>query len=110
MLQALEREEPPQFPIEANLLPAAKARVRLAMRLDDVMRSSSKQAAHKSWEAQAAEAAGIDLSDGEDEESSTSTQAEKLRQVTPHFFEQFHVPKDRFACCQVDLKGSQQKV
>lgn len=66
LLQALDRDAPPLFPLDHNLLAGAKRRVRLATRLEERLRLSSKQSADHSWRAQAAEAAGIELSDEED--------------------------------------------
>lgn len=61
----MNRESPPVFPLDYNLLPGARKRIRLATKLDELLRSSSKQSAEKTWEQQMAEAAGIILSDDE---------------------------------------------
>ena len=63
----MDRESPPLFPLDYNLLPGAKKRVRLATKLDELLRSSSKKSADKTWAQQMAEAAGIILSDNEDD-------------------------------------------
>ncbi len=64
--QALERGAPLQFPLDPSLLPACRARVRLALRLDAHLRSRSKSGAEAAWLRANAEAAGIQLSDDED--------------------------------------------
>ncbi|CAL8469133.1 g8674 [Coccomyxa elongata] len=66
LLRALERGSPPQFPLDPSLLPACRARVRLALRLDAHLRSRSKSGAEAAWLRANAEAAGIQLSDDED--------------------------------------------
>jgi len=73
------RGSPPLFPLDYNLLPGARRRVRLATRLDEQLRSSSKKAAEKTWEQQMAEAAGIEFSDqeGEGEEQKDAEQDTK---------------------------------
>ncbi len=40
--QALDRPEPPAFPLNAALLPACRQRVKLAVRLDAILREQSK--------------------------------------------------------------------
>ena len=42
LLQALDRPEPPPFPLAAALLPACRQRVKLAVRLDAILREQSK--------------------------------------------------------------------
>ena len=42
LLQALDRPEPPPFPLNAALLPACRQRVKLAVRLDVILREQSK--------------------------------------------------------------------
>ena len=64
--QALEKGTPPEFPLDASLLPACRSRVRLAVRLDAQLRSKSKSGAEDAWLRRNAEAAGIQLSDDED--------------------------------------------
>lgn len=64
--QALERAAPPDFPLDASLLPECRARVRLAVRLDAQLRAASKNGADAAWLRRNAEAAGIQLSDDED--------------------------------------------
>lgn len=63
----------PHFPLDHNLLPGARKRVQLALKLDEVMRSSSKKAAEQTWEQQMAEAAGIILSDNENDDETDDT-------------------------------------
>ena len=41
-MQALDRPEPPAFPLNAALLPACRQRVKLAVRLDAILREQSK--------------------------------------------------------------------
>lgn len=78
----------PLFPLDSALLPGARKRVQLAARLDEMLRSSTKQKAEKTWEQQMAEAAGIMLSDdeGSEEEAETrqpqAAKALKLQQVS----------------------------
>ena len=48
-LQALDRPEPPPFPLNAALLPACRQRVKLAVRLDVILREQSKAHAGRVW-------------------------------------------------------------
>ncbi len=64
--QALEKGTPPEFPLDPSLLPACRARVRLAVRLDSQLRAKSKSGAESAWLRRNAEAAGVQLSDDED--------------------------------------------
>lgn len=75
----MHQEDLPLFPLDHNLLPGARKRVQVALKLDELMRSSSKKAAEKTWEQQMAEAAGIILSDAEedDEEPMDASQNDK---------------------------------
>ena len=41
-MQALDRSEPPAFPLNAALLPACRQRVKLAVRLDAILREEKK--------------------------------------------------------------------
>jgi ATP-dependent RNA helicase DDX24/MAK5 len=70
LLRALGRgNDPPlEFPIDNMVMGAAKKRVRLAVRIDDVMRRKKKESAETSWRKRNAEEMGIMLSD-EDGES-----------------------------------------
>ena len=68
MLQSMHQEDLPLFPLDHNLLPGARKRVQVALKLDGLMRSSSKKSAEKTWEQQMAEAAGIILSDASDDD------------------------------------------
>jgi len=63
LMQALGRDAPPGFPVDAALMPAVRRRVRLAVRLDEALRGRSKAAAEAGWRVRTAEAAGIELSD-----------------------------------------------
>jgi len=65
LMQALGRDAPPGFPVDAALMPAVRRRVRLAVRLDEALRGRSKAAAEAGWRVRTAEAAGIELSDDE---------------------------------------------
>ncbi len=85
----MNQEDLPLFPLDHNLLPGARKRVQVALKLDELMRSSSKKSAEKTWEQQMAEAAGIILSDAEEEEeepldasrSDRAASAQALQQV-----------------------------
>lgn len=66
LMQALGQALPPDFPMDAALMPAVRRRVRLAVRLDEALRTRSKAAVELGWRQRTAEAAGIDLSDDED--------------------------------------------
>lgn len=59
----MNQDMPQLFPINPKLLPGARKRVNLAVRLDTLLRKNSKESADKNWEKKAAEEAGIDLSD-----------------------------------------------
>jgi ATP-dependent RNA helicase DDX24/MAK5 len=65
LMHALGRGAPPDFPVDAALMPAVRRRVRLAVRLDEALRGRSKAAAEQGWRVRTAEAAGIELSDDE---------------------------------------------
>ncbi|PRW59446.1 DEAD-box ATP-dependent RNA helicase 13 isoform A [Chlorella sorokiniana] len=81
LLRAMKREEPPEFPLDATLLPAVHARVRLAVRLDELERKQSKAKADKSWRQTHAEQLGIELSsdDEDDEGGSGRRQGKKAK-------------------------------
>lgn len=68
LLRALGRGDnpPPEFPIDNTVMGAAKKRVRLAVRIDDVMRRKKKESAETSWRKRNAEEMGIMLSDEDD--------------------------------------------
>lgn len=70
------QENLPLFPLDSNLLPGARKRVQLALKLDEQLRSSSKKSAEKSWEQQMAEAAGIILSDDEEDEETRNKKSQ----------------------------------
>ncbi|KAI7835433.1 hypothetical protein COHA_010662, partial [Chlorella ohadii] len=72
LLKAMKREEPPEFPLDATLLPAVHARVRLAVRLDELERKQSKAKAEKSWRQTHAEQLGIELSDEDEDDEGGS--------------------------------------
>jgi len=65
LLRALGRgNDPPlEFPVDNTVMGAAKKRVRLAVRIDDVMRRKKKESAETSWRKRNAEEMGIMLSD-----------------------------------------------
>ncbi|GFR48029.1 hypothetical protein Agub_g9861, partial [Astrephomene gubernaculifera] len=65
LARVLGREPPPAFPVEAALMPQVRARVRLAMRLDDIERKERKNRAEDSWRRSNAKALGLDVSDDE---------------------------------------------
>ncbi|EFN53172.1 hypothetical protein CHLNCDRAFT_25981 [Chlorella variabilis] len=67
LLRAMNRGEPPEFPLDTSLLPAVRRRVRLAVRLDALERRQSKDKAERSWRQQHAEQLGIELSEEESE-------------------------------------------
>lgn len=68
LLRALGRAEPPSFPLDASLMKGARERVRLAVRLDSLDRSQSKEKAELSWRRQHAEELEIELSDDSEDE------------------------------------------
>jgi ATP-dependent RNA helicase DDX24/MAK5 len=63
LLRALDREEPPEFPVDESLMPGARRRVRLAVRLDELERGVSKERAERSWRQSQAQEIGVLLSD-----------------------------------------------
>ena len=68
LLRALGRAGPPSFPLDASLMSGARERVRLAVKLDSLDRSQSKEKAELSWRRQHAEELGIELSDDSEDE------------------------------------------
>ena len=66
ILQALKHTSPPDFLVDTAVMPQARARVRLAVRLDALLRQQSKAAAEGAWRLRSAEAAGVDLSSDEE--------------------------------------------
>ena len=66
LMRALGREPPPEFPVDAALMPAVRSRMRLAVRLDEALRARSKATVERSWRQRNAEAAGIELSDDDE--------------------------------------------
>ena len=61
--QALGRKAPADFPIDSSVLPALRSRVKLAVRLDNILRTGTKQRAEAKWKAQAAKDLDVDASD-----------------------------------------------
>ncbi|KAG1662273.1 hypothetical protein FOA52_002162 [Chlamydomonas sp. UWO 241] len=56
-------ESLPTFPLDRTVMPQVHKRVRLAMRLDDMLRIDRKARAESAWMATNAEAIGVDLED-----------------------------------------------
>ena len=64
-LQALGKKAPVNFPVDPGMMPGVRSRVKLAVRLDNAVRSGSKKKAEDKWRAAAAQELDIDLSDDE---------------------------------------------
>ncbi|KAK9818992.1 hypothetical protein WJX81_001386 [Elliptochloris bilobata] len=73
LMQALGCELPPDFPVDAALMPAVRSRMRLAVRLDEALRMRSKAAVERGWRQRTAEAADIELSDDEGADAAPRT-------------------------------------
>ncbi|KAK9811744.1 hypothetical protein WJX72_009411 [[Myrmecia] bisecta] len=69
LLKALDRPTPPAFPVDGTLLPAVHKRVRLAVRIDEMVHEQNKAAVDLSWKQRHAEELGIILSDDEDSDA-----------------------------------------
>ncbi len=67
LLRALGRPAPPDFPSPDALLPEAARRVRLAVRLDALLRKRSKAGADAAWRRERAEELGLALSEDDAE-------------------------------------------
>lgn len=65
LLRALDRDAPPEFPVDPTLLPEARERVRLAIRCDEVARKQSKTKATRTWAIRQAEELELDLSESD---------------------------------------------
>lgn len=69
LLRALGNEKGlPDFSIDGTLIKAAKKRVRLAVRLDELVRKHSKTNADNAWKKRSADELGIELSEDDEEE------------------------------------------
>ena len=83
LLKALDRQEPPEFPLDVAVMGAARQRVRLAIRLDGLERKIAKERADTSWRRQNAEKLGIELSDdSEDDKVQGKLVGKKARKDT----------------------------
>lgn len=100
LMQALGQALPPDFPMDAALMPAVRRKVHLAVRLDEALRTRSKAAVELGWRQRTAEAAGIDLSDDEDDgEASGSAPGgeravaalQRVRSLLPSFITLSHL-------------------
>ncbi|GIL99897.1 hypothetical protein Vretimale_4959, partial [Volvox reticuliferus] len=63
LVRVLGRDPPPSFPIDQSLMPQVRARVRLAIRLDEIERKERKQRAEDTWRRSNAKALGLDVDD-----------------------------------------------
>jgi hypothetical protein len=79
--QALERPPPPEFPLNPALLTGCRARVRLAVRLDAILRARSKAAAENAWLCRNAAAVGVDA--GSDDEGSSGDSDAPNAELSP---------------------------
>ena len=79
-MQALDRKLPPEFVVDASIMPAVRSRMKLAVRLDNAMRAGSKRRAEASWKAKAAKELDIDLDD-DDEQAAPGRQEQESPQL-----------------------------
>jgi len=81
--RALNRDPPPEFPIDGNLMPAVRARVRLAVRLDDLERRQTKAKKDTDWAVRTARELDIELDEepelGEDDQGKDNNRKKKKK-------------------------------
>ncbi|GLI61466.1 hypothetical protein VaNZ11_003859, partial [Volvox africanus] len=65
LTRVLGRDPPPSFPIDQSLMPQVRARVRLAIRLDEIERKERKLRAEDTWRRTNAKALGLDVDEDE---------------------------------------------
>lgn len=72
------RKLPEELAVESGVMPAVRARMQLAKRLDTALRAGKKHNAAATWRAHTARQLDIDLSDDEDSAGGDHGQGRKL--------------------------------
>ena len=69
LFKALERPQPPEFPVDLQLLTECRERMKLAEQLHEVASKGPRSNIGESWVTQAAEALGVELDSESDDDS-----------------------------------------
>mmetsp|Transcript_26649 Transcript_26649/g.67030 ORF Transcript_26649/g.67030 Transcript_26649/m.67030 type:complete len:863 (+) Transcript_26649:124-2712(+) len=83
---ALNRDMPPEFPVDTRLMPQARERVRLAMRLDDLERRQKKAKTELDWATRTANELDIEVDSSgrggdEDDEAMEERRGRKRKKI-----------------------------
>ena len=83
--KALDRDPPPEFPVDAQLMPGIRERVKLAVRLDELERRQKKARNEMDWAERTARELEIDLDEasdlGDDDQEADGGRKKKKKKV-----------------------------